>query len=327
VAGLIFLGSRAFRSEGMRRGVGVVWDLLAFWPRLAHPLVPPPYGGRAVLELARRATEYGQRESVRHVVLSGHSQGSLIVAATTWYLVQNSTPDPDARDVGDATAEAARATSRKLRLITYGSQLMWAYPRLFPAFIGHQRLVDIFGAVDGRWYNLHRWTDPLGAPVLAHRLSGAPNGGPPPDPASNPWQALTGEEVAGTCHATSESWYRMIGNEVQLRDPEWITPPKPLDNPRAPLLGHSDYCRDHAYEAVIDLLVAEPEPPATAAAGEPDPVRRKRVRALRPLRALRVRGSRRLAASPASSGAGDRRCRRRVPAPVICAAAAGFRRW
>jgi hypothetical protein len=58
-------------------------------------------------------------------------------------------------------------------LLTHGSQLMWASPRFFPA-------------LDGRRRNLHRWTDPLGGPVLAASTTG-PVG--PVLPENSPWQA------------------------------------------------------------------------------------------------------------------------------------------
>jgi hypothetical protein len=87
-------------------------------------------------------------------VLSGHSQGSLITAATVWFLGHNQ--------------QAYLDNLEQLRVITYGSQLQWAYPRLFPTYIGYTRLREINTLVKTGWYNLHRWTDPLGGPVLAY---------------------------------------------------------------------------------------------------------------------------------------------------------------
>ncbi|WP_405733987.1 hypothetical protein OG607_38725 [Streptomyces sp. NBC_01537] len=232
-AGLAFLGVRAFRSPQWRRRTGILWDLLAFWPRLAHPIVPPPYGGRAVLALAQRVRDKAQDGG--KVVLSGHSQGSLICAATAMLLGRD-TPSPLPR----------------LALLTHGSQLMWAYPRLFPAYAGHRRLRELYEAgLDGRWRNLHRWTDPLGGPVLA-----APTTGPvgPVLPESVPWQAIDGAQVnASTPVAGDGHWLRRLGPEIQLRDPAQVT--AAADTPVSPLRGHSSYYADPAYDVVVTELL------------------------------------------------------------------------
>ncbi len=71
---------RSFRDPGTRRRVGVLWDILTFWPRWFHPLAPPPYSARAVPELGirlQRLTDEGAR-----VVISGHSQGSVLAVAS-----------------------------------------------------------------------------------------------------------------------------------------------------------------------------------------------------------------------------------------------------
>jgi hypothetical protein len=44
----------------MRTTTGILWDLVSFWPRLVHPLCPPPYGGRAVLGVAVRSMSPAQ---------------------------------------------------------------------------------------------------------------------------------------------------------------------------------------------------------------------------------------------------------------------------
>ncbi|GAB3869905.1 hypothetical protein ACFPIJ_15070 [Dactylosporangium cerinum] len=155
---LVFIGILAYRYQRFRRIVGVLWDLGTFWPRAAHPLAPPCYAERVVPELARRtgwlAAEQGG------VILSGHSQGTVLAAATVLQL------PPEAQ---------ARTT-----LLTYGSPLRRLYAHFFPAYINDAVLTRI-GAVlarpeDGvldagqhspRWVNLWRDTDPIGGPVQA----------------------------------------------------------------------------------------------------------------------------------------------------------------
>ena len=61
---LLLLGVRTWQSPKMRTVVGIVWDLVAFWPRLAHPICPPPYGGRATIELTSRAVRLAGHHDV-----------------------------------------------------------------------------------------------------------------------------------------------------------------------------------------------------------------------------------------------------------------------
>ena len=53
-AGLIFVGRTSIGGEATRRSVNVLWDVIAFWPRSAHPFVPPAYAQRAVKDVERR---------------------------------------------------------------------------------------------------------------------------------------------------------------------------------------------------------------------------------------------------------------------------------
>jgi hypothetical protein len=248
IAALLFLGMRAFRTPTWRRSVGILWDLLAFWPRLAHPIVPPPYGGRAVLALAERTRYLLHDAKARTVVLSGHSQGSLITAATVWFLGHNQ--------------QAYLDNLEQLRVITYGSQLQWAYPRLFPTYIGYTRLREINTLVKTGWYNLHRWTDPLGGPVLAYldkpprrRYSGQ-------YPAGN-WKTIDGCPVspAAPLDVGDDKAVRIFplgDQEYVLRDPMWTHPP--ADHASAIILGHGGYYEDAGYGYLIDKLVAGTSP-------------------------------------------------------------------
>ncbi len=81
---LVVLGVQTYRNARVRRTVGVVWDLATFWPRAAHPLAPPSYAERVVPELVHRSTWLATEQS--GLVLSGHSQGSILVTATVLQL-------------------------------------------------------------------------------------------------------------------------------------------------------------------------------------------------------------------------------------------------
>ncbi|HTJ34166.1 MAG TPA: hypothetical protein VL738_13135 [Dactylosporangium sp.] len=152
---LVLIGVLAYRYQRFRRIVGVLWDLGTFWPRAAHPLAPPCYAERVVPELAKRASWLAAEQG--GVILSGHSQGSVLAAATVLQM----------------PAEAQARTA----LLTYGSPLRRLYARFFPAYLGDPMLEQV-GAVlarprqepgqhTPRWVNLWRDTDPIGGPVAS----------------------------------------------------------------------------------------------------------------------------------------------------------------
>ncbi|MEU8208941.1 hypothetical protein AB0B85_07045 [Micromonospora sp. NPDC049044] len=160
ILGLIIGSIFAYRTIPFRRHVGVLWDLGTFWPRAAHPFAPPCYAERAVPELTRRITYLV--ESGNAVLLTGHSHGSVLLAAAVLQLPP---------EVGSRVA-----------LLTHGSPLRRLYARLFPAYIDDAVLRDIGHRVGWRWVNLWRDTDPIGGWVFsAHR---SPRTAPSSDPAA-----------------------------------------------------------------------------------------------------------------------------------------------
>ncbi|WP_309112365.1 hypothetical protein [Saccharothrix sp.] len=138
----------AARRPDTARQLGVLADLAAFWPREAHPVVPPCYALKVVPELVSRVREHLADPGTR-VVLAGHSQGSLLAAVAAARLVEELPEDQVAR----------------LGLVTTGSQLQWAYQRAFPAVVPHSSLAALSGGLNGRWRALCRGTDPLGGAV------------------------------------------------------------------------------------------------------------------------------------------------------------------
>ncbi|MFI7331456.1 hypothetical protein [Micromonospora aurantiaca (nom. illeg.)] len=144
VIGLLILGYRAYRSPETRRLVGVLWDLGTFWPRTVHPFAPPCYAARAVPELARRVSALAAQGPV---VISGHSHGSVLAAATVLQLPPEALPH--------------------VALLTHGSPLHRIYARLYPAYLGEQALRDVGDRIGWRWRNLWRDTDPIGGPIFA----------------------------------------------------------------------------------------------------------------------------------------------------------------
>ncbi|MFF8429505.1 hypothetical protein ACF07Y_31030 [Streptomyces sp. NPDC016566] len=134
---------RAYRDASARRTIGILWDVGTFWPRAAHPFAPPCYAERAVPDLTWRMATWTRHTGGR-LVLSGHSQGSVLAAAAAWQLT------PSVR--------------KRVALLTYGSPLERLYGRWFPAHFGPRALAALHGDV-ACWRNLHRRTDPIGGPV------------------------------------------------------------------------------------------------------------------------------------------------------------------
>ncbi|MGW0215372.1 hypothetical protein ACWDXH_13365 [Micromonospora chokoriensis] len=148
ILALIIAGIFAYRTVPFRRHIGVLWDLGTFWPRAAHPFAPPCYSERAVPELARRITYLVERGHT--VLLTGHSHGSVLLAATVLQLPPH---------VGD-----------RIALLTHGSPLRRLYARFFPAYVDDVALHEIGRRVGWRWVNLWSDTDPIGGWIFsAHR--------------------------------------------------------------------------------------------------------------------------------------------------------------
>ncbi|MFJ3234957.1 hypothetical protein [Streptomyces sp. NPDC086787] len=150
-------GRRAYRDASARRTIGILWDIGTFWPRAAHPFAPPCYAERAVPDLTWRMATWTRRTGGR-LVISGHSQGSVLAAAAAWQLPQ--------------------AVRGRVALLTYGSPLERLYGRWFPAYFGPAALGALHREV-ACWRNLHRRTDPIGGPVRLPGGSGAEVDRPP----------------------------------------------------------------------------------------------------------------------------------------------------
>ncbi|MBM9439292.1 hypothetical protein JT723_26020 [Streptomyces bryophytorum] len=164
VVALVALGRRAYRDPAARRTVGILWDVGTFWPRAAHPFAPPCYAERAVPDLSWRMESWTARTGGR-IILSGHSQGSVLSAAAVWQL------DP--------------ATRGRVALLTYGCPLTRLYGRWFPAYFGQQPLDGLHHDMHA-WRNLWRRTDPIGGPVGIRGTAGegGVDRGPLLDPAA-----------------------------------------------------------------------------------------------------------------------------------------------
>ncbi|KHL09084.1 hypothetical protein CLV56_0352 [Mumia flava] len=148
-AALLATGRSAVSEQGTRRSLNVVWDVIAFWPHAVHPYAPRPYSMRCVTDLRNRLRWYRRAQPAPHVVVCGHSQGSLIAFG--------------------ALAALHREERDGISLLTFGSQLQVIFPRAFPEYVNLDAVGDVHDVLGGAWINLYRETDPLAGPVLSWR--------------------------------------------------------------------------------------------------------------------------------------------------------------
>ncbi len=163
IGGMVALSRGALRSTNLRRGVNIIWDVVAFWPHAVHPFIPEPYSMRVVRDLAQRIRDHlaalGPTDR-RQVVVCGHSQGSLISFAALNLLTDEE--------------------CRRVSFLTFGSQLRVIFPRAFPLYVNYAGIDYLYKRLDGSWINLYRETDPLAGPVLSwnHTTDGTSQGFP-----------------------------------------------------------------------------------------------------------------------------------------------------
>jgi hypothetical protein len=151
-AGLLRIVYTAARTPQRSRHLGALADLVCFWPRAAHPTVPPCYALKVVPELAARAREHLAEPGTR-VVLSGYNLGSLLTVMAAARLA----------------AELPKADLERVGVLTAGSPLQWGYQRAFPALLPQEALETLFADLDGRWRALCRGTDIFGGGVTTWR--------------------------------------------------------------------------------------------------------------------------------------------------------------
>jgi hypothetical protein len=241
-AGTVLLARGALRSEGARRGLNVVWDVVAFWPRSTHPFVPPPYAQEVVPALVRRicwhlgvpdpledaggpddpppATAVNP-DPAPEVVVAAHSQGSLISLVALLWL-----------------PEEVRS---RVRWVTFGSQLH-GQSRGFPHYGSMELLRQVAGAF--RWVSLYRDTDRVAGPVTS--WDHTPDGG-----------ALTSRRITDPTRREPD-WLdpatgrRVCGDEWRLLDP---VPADLAFQARAVtgIGGHSGYWTDPDWPLALDV--------------------------------------------------------------------------
>lgn len=257
-AGLIALGSQIRRSEKARKAVGVIWDLTTFWPRAAHPLAPPCYAERVIPELQVRAHWVLDRPPPprgprNQLILSGHSQGSLIVLAT-----------------------ASRFGSEHLartRMITYGSQIRALYGRIFPRVFGP----EVVGNEPTKGTPSLRQPFPDLPPATDTDEEPLPEDGGPdatgptaPTPGSLRERLTTaGGEWVNLFRRTDPLGWRVFSDlDSPLDQPVAEVPPDGVGDPGPQVMGHSGYQHSRVYRQQLRRWTKEPFVPDPSGTGD-----------------------------------------------------------
>lgn len=245
-AGLLRTVYTAARTPQRSRHLGALADLVFFWPRRAHPIVPPSYALKVVPDLVARAAGHLHEPNTR-VVLAGYSHGGLLAVIAAARL----------------TTELSDEERERLGLLTAGTPAQWGYQRAFPALVSPATLAKLYSTLEGRWRGLCRGTDSFGGgvttwrhQVVAGQLLGIgylPEGGIGPLPA-----AVNG--VAGSL---------VLGGDHWLPDP--IAPPENGHRWAAGVLRHTDYLADPEWDRAVAMAAGleAPGAPAKPNGGQP----------------------------------------------------------
>jgi hypothetical protein len=224
VLGAVLAVRSGLRDAGFRRQIGIIWDVTSFWPRQFHPFAPPSYAVRTVPELQERIAEATANDEGA-VILSGHSQGSVVAFA--------------------AAASLEESTTINLALVTHGSPLRRFYARFFPSYFTDELLIDTAGRLgsaaspaDGSWLNFHRRTDPVALPIFK----------PLREEGRFPYAPAPMTELATTLGTSGTAELP----DVQLQDPislVWAEHRRPPD-----VLWHLSYMADPKMAGAVNTL-------------------------------------------------------------------------
>ncbi len=250
--GLLYVGRQAYVSPRFRRTVGILWDLGTFWPRATHPLAPPCYAERTVPDLLHRAG-YIQAHG-GHVILSCHSQGTVIGAATVTAMSYDD--------------------SAKAGLLTYGCPLRRLYARFFPAYFGPAALLRVGELLSGNTVDRSPADHtapppgPAAAPATSEPLEVAALGSSPDQRRAWPWVNLyrRSDPIGGLLFMKyppvqpPPTEAALTTGVYDGRDVDWqLVDPWPFGKPEGdscytPTLGHSDYWLDPAFAVAVSVV-------------------------------------------------------------------------
>lgn len=183
---VFFLVRSASDDRQLRGTVGILWEVMGFFPRRFHPLAPPCYSERTVIELRNRVVEYTKADDDGGKILLAHSQGTML---TTAALLSLNGPPPTIPAPQQVVPKGSELDH--LAFVTYGCMLERLFRRAWPDQLQEQYLISLKARIergpngqnewaksdtprayptpDGptRWMNFGRYTDYLGGRVFA----------------------------------------------------------------------------------------------------------------------------------------------------------------
>lgn len=134
---------RAARNPRHRAAVGILWDVVTFWPRWHHPFAVRSYADRAVPELQDRILEHLDNDG--RVLLSVHSQGAVLAVA--------------------AVAGLRHEDAGRVGIVSFGSPLSTLHARFYPLYFGRACDFRTLKSHLASWRNFWRQTDYIGQKV------------------------------------------------------------------------------------------------------------------------------------------------------------------
>lgn len=195
VVGVGLLIYAARDNKQLRATMGILWDVMSFFPRRFHPLAPPCYAERAVIDVRNRliymTTRGKELTTMRdsNVILLGHSEGSLITTAALLSLLPNNINDQPLLVRHPGHPEPTGGELSHVAFVTYGCMLARLYGRAWPDQLPESILRQLKKALEGdtsqapvgddftqfvyhgqdrisRWMNFGRYSDYLGGRVF-----------------------------------------------------------------------------------------------------------------------------------------------------------------
>ena len=193
VVGAALLVYTARDNKQMRETMGILWDVMSFFPRRFHPLAPPCYAERSVIDVRNRViymtTRGTDMKSIPEskVILAAHSEGTLITTAALLSLLPGrDSRNPDVADLAGHPQPTGDELDR-VAFVTYGCMLARLFGRAWPDQLSEDVLVELKERLEGptprpgavgpfpnhpvgkltKWMNFGRYSDYLGGRVFA----------------------------------------------------------------------------------------------------------------------------------------------------------------
>lgn len=203
------------------RPLGLVWDIICFFPRAGHPFSPPCYSDRAVPEIKKRIMRFLKEErkagNEPYVILSAHSMGATIAIAAIFSLYEEAQEwpkdgvvspsyDPTVSNLlnepGRAKADEEgpnRFQLHRIALLTHGVQLRPYFSRFFPEVFG-PRVLGIRGTRGPALLRSDPWTKQVVDEAKEPITSIGANDDPPTI------VSLLGGDLSGKVHRVAPRW-------------------------------------------------------------------------------------------------------------------------